>query len=44
MERLAFQEQNQTFEEARKVGNDRWAGEERKKLLENQMKQYVNSF
>lgn len=27
MERLAYQEQNQTFEENRKLGNDRWAGE-----------------
>jgi hypothetical protein len=44
MDRLAYQEQNQSFEENRKLGNDHWAGEERKKLLENQMNQYVNHF
>jgi hypothetical protein len=44
MDRLAYQEQNQSFEENRKLGNDRWAGEERKKLLENQMNQYVTNF
>lgn len=41
MARLAYQEQNQTFEEQRKLTNDRWAGEERKKLLEKQLDRYV---
>ena len=42
--RLAFQEENQTFEEERKLNNDRWAGEERKKLLEEQVDKYIDNF
>lgn len=42
--RLAYQEENQTFEEGRKFNNDRWAGEERKKLLEQQVGSYLDNF
>jgi hypothetical protein len=44
MQRLAYQEENQTFEEERKIHNDRWAGEERKRLLEDQMGRYLDNF
>lgn len=44
MQRLAYQEENQTFEEERKLSNDRWAGEERKKLLEQQVDKYLDNF
>ena len=36
MERIAYQAEVQTFEEERKIENDAWAGEERKKLLMHQ--------
>ena len=41
MARLTYQENNQTFEEQRKLANDKWAGDERKKLLEKQLDRYV---
>lgn len=44
MNRLTYQEQNQNFEEERKITNDHWAGEERKKLLEEQVGKYLDNF